>query len=479
MKKTKKLLIAACALAAVIPLAVGSTFANSGNIRSDRFDSSGVLVASGENSVLQVESEKLYFDIASFPVYDDEQNYNATVTAEYEFVNPTGDTVKTKMGFPVGSIPDYFSDMTKFAPAVYKGEEELTVSTRHTYLSYGSSSEYLMSEIKNLSDEYYQDAFYNTDLVVTPYKLKFGNGTEEEERTWNENDTMYVRYFADLSLDKTKTRYISFSSTDSAEVLFHSANSEKEIYVLGEDNFSELTFTAEAHDYNDHKEIIAEPPVTVEKQEPITLKDLLLKNREEECGVSEVDWFNGAMSLFSLTSVSPVTTSALSYVSATDFFSWYVYELELAPEERAVNTVVSPIFPRHYGSRYEYRYYLSPAKSWASFGKLEVVIRTKFELTGFYCIGDDNSYVYKSLGQVPGGYQIEFDSLPDGVIEFSLYDDEYYSGKSGGISINGIGIALLVIIIVLGFVPYIIGIVVAIVLLVKNKKNKNNIDKLQ
>ncbi len=473
MKKSKGIVLAVAALAAVIPLAVGSVFANSGDIYENRYDSSGALVASGEKSVLEVESEKLYFDVTSFPSYNNEADYKSTVTAEYHFFNPTQETVKTKMGFLAGNIPSYFSDMTKFAPKVYKDETELEVVTRHTYNGNGGS-ETSAEPLKNLSDDFYEDAFYNKDLTVTPYKFTYGSDTEEARTEWDESNRMYVRYTADLTLDKTKTRYISNSYKDSAEITFYKAAGEGYLYVLGEDNFDTLTFSAESIKWNGRTEKLTDAPVTVEKQEAITLKDLLLKSRQEESGISEVDWFNAVMSTMSLTSVSPISVSSISYFSPDYFTAWYVYEFEIYPGERAVNTVVSPIFPRYYGSGYEFKYHLSPAKSWASFGSLEVVIRTNFSLGSFYTIDDKNGYYGHNYQNVAGGYKVFFDKLPDGEIEFNLY--EYYSyTEKPGVDLSYLGMAVLIIIIIVSVLPYVIGVTVAIVVLIKtHKKKKDN-----
>lgn len=474
MKKFRRMVIACAALAAVIPLAVGSVFANSDLVVEERYDSSGVLVASGEKSVLEVESEKLYFDVTSFPSYNNEEDYKSTVTAEYHFLNPTQETVKTKMGFLAGSIPYYFNDMTKFAPKVYKDETEIEVTTRHTYNGNGWSDKFA-GRLDNLSDDFYEDAFYNKDLAVTPYKFTYGSDTEEAKTEWEESNRMYVRYFADLALDKTKTRYISNSYSDSADIMFYNAAGEGYLYVLGEDNFDTLSFSAESINYNGRREKLTEVPVTVEKHEPITLKDLLLKKHNEESGINEVDWFNAVMSTMSLTSVSPITVNSLSYFNSADFTAWYVYELELAPGERAVNSVVSPIFPRYFGSGCEYRYYLSPAKSWASFGSLEVVIRTKFSLGSIYTIDDENVYYGHNYQDVAGGYKVFFDKLPDGELEFNLYEYYSYTEKPGvNIDLNYLGMAVLIIIIIVSVLPYVIGVTVAIVILIKNSKNKKN-----
>jgi len=98
---------------------------------------------------------------------------------------------------------------------------------------------------------------------------------------------------------------------------------------------------------------------------------------------------------------------------------WYEYEITIEARERIVNTVTAPIYPsidlRYEPDVFGYTYLLSPAKTWKSFGELEIVINTPYYISN--C----------SIGgfiKTESGYIVKLDGLPNGELTFHLSTSE-------------------------------------------------------
>ena len=115
-------------------------------------------------------------------------------------------------------------------------------------------------------------------------------------------------------------------------------------------------------------------------------------------------------------------------------------------------------------SVYSYKYLLSPAQSWAEFGKFEVRINTPFFLSG------DGVLPFEKMDY---GYRCHRDGLPDGELTFSLCEAEhpkYVGGGSGWIWVF-IPVAIIVGIVLLTAVP---AAVLLVYVIKKNKAKKND-----
>ena len=70
-------------------------------------------IVTGEECPLTVQKEILTFDIQNFPSHDDMQynneNYTASVSANYYFYNPTDLDLTIELAFPFGNLPYYIS----------------------------------------------------------------------------------------------------------------------------------------------------------------------------------------------------------------------------------------------------------------------------------------------------------------------------------------------------------------------------------
>lgn len=456
-------LFAAGGLLAAKPNAATPAFANSAMRFEYGVTSSGMVVRN-ENSVIGVESEKLTFDIPDFPTSGGEKSYRSTVTAEYKFVNPTENQVNLSLAFPLGGMPDYFIAADNLKPHIYADGTEIPVQTRHTYstdIIYGGDfiGDYdFGTEVKKISDEWYSDGFYNVDLPVTKYTMKI-------DRT-GLNSNAVVECAANLNCDKTKVRYITdIAGCDSVNLYFYGGKTEREFYVLGDPTAYTINWQTGVRDGSSNNTKVQEVPYTVTETASTTLKELALTNYSAKSGISELDWYNGAVSGLSQ-SVSPCTTSYFGQISERNFLIWYLYELQFEPNAKITNKVVSPIYPSisgNDGDRFYYQYYLSPAKSWASFGTLEVLVKTDFELTTY------NSNL--SLEKCADGYRATFLSLPQQELRFELTDEGYhfwgYSYERAGVDMTPLAFIIL-----FGIgLPSLAGFIVGIVFLAKNRKS--------
>ena len=98
---------------------------------------------------------------------------------------------------------------------------------------------------------------------------------------------------------------------------------------------------------------------------------------------------------------------------------WYEYTLTLEPGQTLKNAVTAPLYPAidagYTPSLYAYTYLLSPAKTWAQFGELEVVVKTPYYMTE---CGIDG------FTKTDGRYALTLPGLPEGELTFTLSESE-------------------------------------------------------
>ena len=117
----------------------------------------------------------------------------------------------------------------------------------------------------------------------------------------------------------------------------------------------------------------------------MTFKDYALRGYDENSGILESDWYNAQVELLRLS--SETWGNGLIQIEEGDFslMRWYEYTLTLEPGQTLKNAVTAPLYPAidagYTPSLYAYTYLLSPAKTWAQFGELEVVVKTPYYMT--------------------------------------------------------------------------------------------------
>lgn len=473
MKKFKlRFLAAAVALVAALPCAVSPAFANSGKRSEFGVTGTGVIVKN-EQSALAVESEKLTFDIVDYPEYPNVDGYKSTVTAEYTFVNTSDIKVVTSMAFPIGTDPSCYGDVAD--PQIKVNGDIVPVVTRHTFGSYSSYNDF-SQRITYLSDELYEDDFYKPDMTVTRFTVDVDTTKDKD-----------YRCVGKYSCDPSRARIIG--SAYDGEIIEWANGKEatkenvdnRSFYIVGDASAFSCDWHTEkyvpsfrinsCYSYTSGSYKKTNVGVTVSETGKTTLKELVLTSRKADSVVSETDWYNGLMNAF-FQNVKDARAAQYSDLRQNDerFTAWYTYDVEVEPGGKVVNSVTAPILPSlRYGYdpyRYDYEYYLSPAKSWKSFGTLEVNVNTDYFMVE----------APEGFEKCEGGYKATFNSLPDGELKFNLCSVEepkYVGYHKGGIS----WATLVVIFIILGCffgVSAVIALIVVIISVIRShKKNKN------
>lgn len=459
--KFKSLISALAALICAVPMASAPAFASTCPPPFEEGVTSTGIHCVTENSVLEVKDETLTFNIGT-PYYElkEDEKYNSTVTAEYTFYNPTAETVNTKMAYPIGLMPYYAKNNEK----VNNTENPITVdgqpveyTIRHTYGTYNSFEE----DAKKIRDTYYETDFFKVDLPVTEYVFKV-----------NLNDKDYANFSVKMP-NSVGTRY--FSATDGSGNFSYSLyNDEKfSIFVLGNDcDLSNLNWSATRYSSLFNRHIQVNGSVTFEKKmEPKTFKEYVLKGYDSKSDVSEIDFYNA---MFEMIYTDGIWAGTGTTPTGSDFTKWYVYETSVAPGSTFKNAVTANLYPTRYFNFtpyvYEYNYYLSPAKEWASVGSLTVNINTSQYLQkGDYYDPDDAE---KSLfTKTETGYTATFTSLPTTELSFKTCSAQMPSVEEHATSNEGlIVLGMFGIFFVVG--PLITGLVMLIISLVKRKKKK-------
>lgn len=449
LKKYLKLIFAAFACVCALPCAASPVFANSGHRYEYGVSGAGVLTPN-ESSVLAVESEKLTFNIPDFPRYGNSlSDYKSTVSAEYNFVNTSDSTVITSMAFPIGVNPNYYGDLRE--PEIKVDGVAVTVQTRHTAGHYRNFAD----SVQGIYDDYYSDDFYTPEMEVTHYKLKIDVPADGYMLIGDVNCGEGARFITWLGTENEIDKYLDkgtnnlnvyvVGDTDDFDCVWHFEKYKRHLFSGGEYVKTDETF-----------------PIK-ESVEATTLKDLILSYRSQDSVISEMDWYNGYVSGFG--NRKYISECDLAARGAYSFLAWYTYEVQVEPNGRFTNTVTVPLLPSENGNYspavYDYEYYLSPAQSWQSFGKLEIAVNTDYYMTA-------QSLAFEKS---ESGYVAEFDGLPEGELTFSLCTVAEPTEHRVGVDLTGFVIFVLVLISIFALI-FVSAIICAIVYLVKSKKKK-------
>lgn len=451
-----------------------STAANSAQRYWTGTTASGAIVTD-EECPLVVEKEILTFEVPEFPEQyyqeiDDYLAYDGSVTAQYTFRNPSENTVTATLVFPFGTVPNYGylqdretgevflnADTEKYGIMVDGGETEKIL--RHTLSLYGEQFE-LERDMGLLHEGYVKDTFYSPDLPVTRY-------TYEPEEVDTETYTAASAAFV-LSADPEKTKVLmenqSGGTLQKDSVRLESWVEQDRpfvVNVIGEplEQMPDWKFYE-----NGACEKEIEGTMVLAGTETTTLKELLLSEYQTESGVLEYDWYNAAVAMLNLSEweYGAVSGTEFTFDLSERLMRWYEYEITVPPGETIVNTVTAPLYPSiDTGYRppvYEYRYLTSPAKTWAEFGTLEIVIHTPY-----YRIKSEP----EGFEKTEDGYVCQLKGLPEDELMFWLCGEEepeslYYSSDAFPAGAAAAGLATVLI----------LAVVLAAVIRKRKKGNK-------
>ncbi len=403
--------IAAAAFTAI------SVHANSAITYIDGSDGTGVVVLT-EDCPLVVEHEDLTFHIDDLPseYYSSASffdNYNANVTAEYTVFNPTDLNIHAVLAFPFGTYPHYIpadarQTFNREKYHVKINGETINSDVRVTFKDDWTKFS-LEHDIPLLQEGYMEDEFYDPELPVTEYNWVMETADADPSYTASavfhigEKTRIFVEPEEIASYDREAGTYkVEIRAEDKKNVT---------LYVFGEDTGEPEWSFIKQEDAQTEPEAV----MTLQSADEYTFLDYVLRDFHESPEVSVTDWYNAYVTMLKESSGSSYILSE-PYRSLENFLMrWYVYEIELGPGERLINTVTAPMYPKidtgYEPPVYTYTYLLSPASTWKEFSSLDIRIETPYEMLG----SDRNNYVKE--GNV---YTQSFDHLPEKELEFEL-----------------------------------------------------------
>lgn len=455
-----------------------TAFANSAQRRFEGVTGSGAIVTT-ENCPITVTAEKLTFNITSFPPVhgnDELQNYNADVTAEYDFYNPADYLVKMQLVFPFGRLPYYdygdFNAPDKYTVYVDGNEVERTV--RATYTRYGWFD--LENDIAKMSDEPILYKGFADDTVVYKYNLKneleyidgASNGNYKSEFVIDgltllvSDDSMY--FFGSVEEDSQHLRVYGRGTF----TLYSIGQPLSDEFFLSAEYSVEVPKTSKYSSAVAYESQQISGSTSVASLSTLTLGELLVENYTDDLGVSQLDYRNAVVNKMSDTD-SPVFDMYNIDNERMKFnlMYWYQYNVTVPSKRTVTNKVVAPLYPDvnmdYSPAKYTYEYLLSPASSWASFANLDVIINT----TSYMLSNSLDGFT-----KTDNGYTAHFDTLPNGELKFALCDDENPKYNSYGSIVWMVIFLVFILPAVLGLLAIVAAIVVPIVVVRKRKNGK-------
>lgn len=391
--------------------------ANSAITYVDGSDGTGVVVLT-EDCPLVVEHEDLVFHIDDLPsdYYSSTsffETYSADVTAEYTVYNPTELNIHAVLAFPFGTYPRYIPEDARlnYSSDHYRVQingETISSDIRATYKEDWTKFS-LENDVPLLQDGYTEDGFFRPELPAAEYTwvMETGNTDPSNEVSAVFHRSEHTRIIAEpeetVHYDREKGTY---------ELRFQAENQKRVVlYVFGEDTGEpEWSFSSQTDDQTE-----TETAMTLQSRREYTFLDYVLRDYDDTFGISVSDWYNAYVTMLKQSSGSSFILSEPYRSLQHNLMRWYVYEIDLEPGERLINTVTAPMFPRidtgFEPPVYTYTYLLSPASTWKEFASLDVRLETPY-----YLIKSGPG----SFTRDGGVYTASFDHLPDQELNFEL-----------------------------------------------------------
>lgn len=412
-------------------LCMQPVYANSAQRNWSGTDSTGAVVT-GEDCPIVVDRELLYFDVQEFPeqYYPDTEAflaYTGKVTAEYTFRNPADYTVTATLVFPFGSEPSYGeriynmenriascpSDTEKYGVTIDGAPVDAAV--RHTLKAWRDQFS-LEEDLSRLADDYISDAFFTPEMSVWIRQYIVRNIDSEYESatavfTWEEDASETRVMFPEMN------GYQSFDDGFQASTRVQNGDTLT-LYIFGKLPIEPIHW-ALYEDFSCKKRIDGEVAIAIESSERISFERYVLNKNDGASGIADHDFYNAQVEY--LRSASEAYGSG--FINCEDkvfsLMRWYEYTVTLEPGQTITNTVTAPLYPAidagYTPSIYEYTYLLSPAKTWAKFGALDIVINTPYYMTE---CGIDG------FNKTDSGYALSMPGLPEGELTFTLSESE-------------------------------------------------------
>ena len=467
-RKVITALFTALLLGAVL---IQPTYANSAQRHWNGTSGTGTLVKD-KDCPLAVDKELLTFDVQEFPknYYNNIEEflaYTGKVTAEYTFRNPADYTVTATLVFPFGNLPHYgeyiydpptdkytdASDTEKYGVKV--NGEPIDVAVRHTLKGRGTPFS-LDEDMPKLTDGYISDSFFRPDLPVwvQHYSVE-GVSAENQAAT-----AAFV-----LREDPSKTRVLWEEKNGIATLKdgirisgWTKTGDTLTVYIFGEPPKDGITWSLYENGACEKK---IDGTITLKYSEQMTFRDFVFREYDNISGISESDWFNAQVAFLNDGSKGWMHGGIYTEKSSFSLMRWYEYTLTLEPGQTLTNTVTAPLYPAidagYTPSIYTYTYLLSPAKTWAQFGELKIVVNTPYYMT------ENNQGGFLRTEK---GYELTLPGLPEKELTFTLSESEHPRPPKLSIPFHPVFLFA-------GFAGFVLigGGVIAVVLIIKRKKS--------
>ena len=451
---------------------IQSTHANSAQRHWSGTDSTGALVKD-KNCPLVVDKELLTFDVREFPknYYNSTEEflaYTGKVTAEYTFRNPADYTVTATLVFPFGNLPHYgeyiydsptdkyiaVSDTEKYGVKV--NGKLIKATVRHTLKNIGTPFS-LDEDMPKLTDGYIADGFFRPDLPVwvQQYSVE-GIGAENQAAT-----AVFV-----LREDSSKTRVLWEEKSGIATLKdgirmsgWTKTGDTLTVYIFGEPPKDGIAWSLYENGACKKK---IDGTITLKCSEQMTFWDFVFREYDNNSGISESDWYNAQVAFLNDGSKDWMYGGIYTEKSSFSLMRWYEYTLTLEPGQTLTNTVTAPLYPAidagYTPSIYTYSYLLSPAKTWAQFGELKIVVNTPYYMT------ENNQ---GGFSRTEKGYELTLPGLPEKELTFTLSESEHPRPPKLSLPFHPVFLFA-------GFAGFVLigGGVIAVVLIVKRKKSR-------
>lgn len=450
---------------------IQSTHANSAQRHWSGTDSTGALVKD-KNCPLVVDKELLTFDVQEFPknYYNNIEEflaYTGKVTAEYTFRNPADYTVTATLVFPFGNLPHYGEyiydsytgrhtaalETDRFGVAV--NGKLIKANVRHTLKDRGTQFS-LDEDMPKLTDGYIADSFFRPDLPVWVQQYSV-EGIDPE------NQAATAAFV--LREDPTKTRVLWEEKSgmaalkDSIRISGWAKNGDRlTVYIFGELPKDGIAWSLYENGACEKK---TDGNITLKHSEQMIFRDFAFRGYDNSSGISGSDWYNAQVAFLNAGSEEWQWGGIYTEKSAFSLMRWYEYTLTLEPGQTLTNTVTAPLYPAidagYTPSIYTYTYLLSPAKTWAQFGDLKIVVNTPYYMT------ENNQGSFLGTEK---GYELTMPGLPEKELTFTLSEAEHPRPPKLSIPFNPVFLLA-------GFVGFVLigGGVIAVLLILKRKKS--------
>lgn len=448
------------------------THANSAQRYWSGTDSSGALVKD-KNCPLVVDKELLTFDVQEFPknYYNSTEKflaYTGKVTAEYTFRNPADYAVTATLVFPFGNLPLYgeylynsptdkytaASDMEKYGVTV--DGKSIEAAVRHTLKDRGTPFSLDMDMLK-LTDGYIADSFFRPDLPVWVQQYSV-EGIDPE------NQAATAAFV--LCEDPSKTRVLWEEKSGMATLKdgirisgWTKTGDTLTVYIFGEPPKDGIAWSLYENGACEKK---TDGNITLKHSEQMTFRDHAFRVYDNNSGISESDWYNAQVAFLNAGSEEWRQGGIYTEKSVFSLMRWYEYTLTLEPGQTLTNTVTAPLYPAidagYTPSIYTYTYLLSPAKTWAQFGELKIVVNTPYYMT------ENNQ---SSFSKTEKGYELTLPGLPEKELTFTLSESEHPRPPKLSLPFHPVFLFA-------GFAGFVLigGGVIAVVLIMKRKKSR-------